>query len=60
MPEDQHDYSAPEDYWYASWIGGDGKRYGTSDPDVVRRRVCAGHTNWIVRPPAELLEPDTD
>lgn len=42
----------------ASWIGGDGKKYCTHDPEVVRRRVRYGHTEWVIPPPAELLKQE--
>lgn len=43
-----------DDRLYASWIGSDGKKYGTTDPEVVRRQINAGHTNWVVAPPASM------
>lgn len=42
----------------ASWVGSDGKKYCTHDPEVVRRQVRAGKTEWVVAPPAELLKPE--
>lgn len=35
------------------WVGSDGKKYVTDDPEVVRRRMEAGHDTWTVRPPCE-------
>lgn len=43
----------------ASWIGSDGKKYCTHDPEVIRHQVRSGRmVNWVVTPAAELLKPE--
>lgn len=54
-PIERFDYGELEDDWYASWIGSDGKKYCTTDPEVVRRQINAGHVKWVVSPTASML-----